>query len=172
MANTYLVTSYKDKDAVKALGAHWDSEVRRWFIPDGRELTPFLRWLPSNSTQTIIPQVSTSTDLASSPTDAKNLVVPKRGITLSCLLGGISLAVANAYKSGVWTLVEVVEIRIRGGHVYLGVSERDERGAVLAKTSAVIWQSTANIILREFEHATGVQLASGIKLLVRARPVF
>jgi exodeoxyribonuclease VII large subunit len=54
----------------------------------------------------------------------------------------------------------------------MGVSERDSGGSVLAKASAVIWQSTANTILPEFERATGAQLAPGIKLLVRARPVF
>lgn len=79
---------------------------------------------------------------------------------------------AQAYKAGVWTMVEVVELRANGGHVFLGVSERDAHGSVLAKTSAVIWQSTANTILPEFERATGAQLAPGIKLLVRARPVF
>jgi exodeoxyribonuclease VII large subunit len=69
-------------------------------------------------------------------------------------------------------LVEVVELRNNGGHVFMGVSERDSGGSVLAKTSAVIWQSTANTILPEFERATGAQLAPGIKLLVRARPMF
>jgi exodeoxyribonuclease VII large subunit len=43
---------------------------------------------------------------------------------------------------------------------------------VLAKTSAVIWQSTASSVLPEFERVTGAQLAPGIKLLVRARPIF
>ncbi|UUZ66199.1 hypothetical protein LP417_34780 (plasmid) [Polaromonas sp. P1-6] len=42
----------------------------------------------------------------------------------------------------------------------------------MAKANAVIWQSTANTILPEFRRATGAQLAPGIKLLVRARPVF
>ena len=69
-------------------------------------------------------------------------------------------------------MVEVVELRTNGGHVFMGVSERDTGGSVLAKTSAVIWQSTANIILPKSERATGAQLAPGIKLLVRARPVF
>ena len=41
-----------------------------------------------------------------------------------------------------------------------------------AKARAVIWQSTASAILPAFEQATGAQLAPGIKLLVRARPVF
>jgi exodeoxyribonuclease VII large subunit len=55
-------------------------------------------------------------------------------------------------------LVEVVELRSNGGHIFIGVSERDAGGSVLAKTSAVIWQSTANTILPEFERATGAQL--------------
>jgi len=42
----------------------------------------------------------------------------------------------------------------------------------MQKASAVIWQSTANTILPELERATGVQLAPGIKSLVRERPVF
>jgi exodeoxyribonuclease VII large subunit len=78
----------------------------------------------------------------------------------------------QAYKVGVWVLLEVVELRANGGHIFMGVSERDSGGSVLAKTSAVIWQSTANSILPEFERATGANLAAGIKLLVRARPVF
>jgi exodeoxyribonuclease VII large subunit len=101
------------------------------------------------------------------------LTVPgKKGVSLSSLLAGVSQAVAQAYKAGVWTMVEVVELRTNGGHVYLGVSERSVNGSVLAKASAVIWQSTANVILADFERTTGAQLAPGIKLLVRARPVF
>ena len=41
-----------------------------------------------------------------------------------------------------------------------------------AQARAVIWQSMASAILPAFEQATGAQLAPGIKLLVRARPVF
>ena len=96
----------------------------------------------------------------------------KKGISLSNLLEGVSQAVSHAYRAGVWVMVEVVELRANGGHVFLGVSERDAYGSVLAKASAVIWQSTANTILATFERATGAELAPGIKLLVRARPVF
>jgi len=172
MANTYLIVAFKDKDAAKALGAKWDASQRQWYVPDGRELTPFATWLPGASTQ-VSALTSTSTDVASFQTGHSEVSVPnKKGISLSQLLAGVSQAVAQVYKSGVWTMVEVVEIRANGGHVFLGVSERDAHGSVLAKTSAVIWQSTANTILPEFERATGAQLASGIKLLVRARPVF
>jgi exodeoxyribonuclease VII large subunit len=168
MANTYLTVPFKDKDSAKALGARWDATQRQWFVPDGRELTPFSVWLPAGSVATL-----NSQEVLSLLDEPGTLTVPsKKGVSLSSLLMGVSQAVAQAYKAGVWTLVEVVELRANGGHIYLGVSERDGNGAVLAKASAVIWQSTANSILPEFERATGAQLAPGIKLLVRARPVF
>lgn len=168
MASTYLTVDYKEKDAAKALGARWDAAQRRWFVPEGRDLAPFAAWICAASSQ-----ISTSTDLSSSHAVTTDLsVVAKKGVSLSSLLAGVSQAVAQAYRAGVWTLVEVVELRANGGHVFLGVSERDAKGVVLAKSSAVIWQSTANTILPEFERATGAHLAPGIKLLVRARPVF
>lgn len=169
MANTYLIVPFKDKDAAKSLGAKWDAAQRKWYVPDGRELAPFSSWL-----RTGLASSGSSTEVAMAPltTVSTEIVVNKRGISLSQLLAGVSQTVAQIYKTGVWTMVEVVELRVSGGHVFMGVSERDAHGAVLAKTSAVVWQSTANTILAEFERATGAQLASGIKLLVRARPVF
>lgn len=47
VASTYLTVSFKDKDAAKALGARWDSVQRQWYVPEGRELTPFVQWLPA-----------------------------------------------------------------------------------------------------------------------------
>lgn len=160
MANTYLSVDFKEKEAAKALGARWDGSQRRWYVPEGRELAPFAQWLPDGDTTLPAPIFS------------RQLTPVGKGVSLSSLLAGVSQAVAQAFKAGVWVLVEVVELRTNGGHVYLGVSERDAGGAVLAKSSAVIWQSTANTILPEFERTTGAQLAPGIKLLVRARPVF
>jgi exodeoxyribonuclease VII large subunit len=170
MANTYLTVDYAEKDAAKALGARWDSLQRQWYVPEGRELAPFAQWLPDGFASATSAVARQPTALHSGSTD---LALPaKRGISLSSLLAGVAQAVSQAYRAGVWVLVEVVELRTNGGHIFMGVSERDPGGSVLAKTSAVIWQSTANTILPEFERATGAQLAPGIKLLVRARPVF
>jgi exodeoxyribonuclease VII large subunit len=172
VTKTYLKTPYKDKDTVKALGARWDGGQQQWFVPDGRDLAPFAAWLPAG---TVEAQISSpkSKQLAVSHTGGREVVpAVAKGISLTTLLAGVTQAVAQAYRSGVWTLVEVVEIRTSGGHVYLGVSERDTRGAILAKANAIIWQNTANQILHAFQTATGVELAKGIKLLVRARPVF
>lgn len=41
-----LTTPFAEKDAVKALGARWDSAKRQWYIVDVSDLTPFLRWIP------------------------------------------------------------------------------------------------------------------------------
>ena len=48
----------------------------------------------------------------------------------------------------------------------------DGSGNVLAKSNAIIWANTASRILPEFERATGATVGPGIKLLVRAKPVF
>ena len=94
------------------------------------------------------------------------------GISLSQLLAGVSRLVAQSFPAAIWTLVEVLDARLRNGHVYLELSERDATGQVLAKANAMIWASNASRILPEFEQATGATLGPGIKLLVRARPVF
>ena len=113
-----------------------------------------------------------ATALEPARSDAGAVQVAARGIPLSRLLNGVAQAVAAAYASGVWTVVEVLRVSSQKGHVYLEVSERDGDGRVLAKASAVIWANTAARILPEFETATGAILADGLKLLVRARPDF
>jgi exodeoxyribonuclease VII large subunit len=171
VTGTYLVSSYKDKDRVKTLGARWDPTRRQWYVPDGLALTPFAEWLPAGGDAPPSP----STALISPELDqgsSRSLSASPRGIPLSQLLNGVASAVAQAFRAGVWTMVEVVDTRVRGGHVYLELSERDGNGVVVAKASAAIWANTASRILPEFEKATGAQIGPGIKLLVRARPVF
>jgi len=169
MANTYLTVSYSEKEAAKALGARWDSVKRQWFVPEGLDLSPFVTWLPDGLESGI---ASNSGQLTSLLNTQSTLTVSQKSVSLSSLLAGVTQAVSQAYSSAVWVLVEVVELRAKNGHIYLSVSERSADGCVLAKASAVIWRSTANTILPEFEQSTGVQLAAGIKLLARAQPLF
>lgn len=105
-------------------------------------------------------------------TEAFPLALPVHGIPLSQLLAGVNHIISEAYTAGVWTIVEVMGLNIVSRHVYLDLSERDGSGKVLAKVRAVIWGSVAGSILPAFERATGIQLAPGLKLLVRAKPVF
>ena len=163
MPATYLNVPFRDKDSAKALGARWDPARRQWYVPDGRELSQFSAWLP---------QGIDDAPLAAGPEPACLVPAPPAGIRLSQLLAGVSQLVAQSFPSGIWTLAEVVDARLRNGHVYLELSERDAAGQVLAKAGAMVWASTAARILPEFERATGATLGPGIKLLLRARPVF
>lgn len=163
MPETYLQTAYKDRERVKGLGARWDPTRKQWFVPEGRDLAPFVTWLPAEQQTALNTLESTS---------STELALPTKGVNLSQLLAGVAQAVAQAYPSGEWVRVEVVKADIRRGHVYLELTERSQAGDSLAQARAMIWADTANQIVPAFERATGVVLGAGIKLLLRAKPTF
>lgn len=166
MARQYLNVPYSSKDAAKALGARFDGAVKRWYVEAGIDLAAFSPWLPAGTAPVPTAEVA----LADAPTT--DLATVRKGIPLSRLLNGVAAAVARAFASGVWTLVEVNEASVRNGHVYLELSERDSTGHPIARARAMIWANTAARVLPEFERATGAVVGVGIKLLVRAKPVF
>jgi hypothetical protein len=43
----WLHVPYAEKEQAKALGARWDPSARSWYVPAGRDLAPFARWLPN-----------------------------------------------------------------------------------------------------------------------------
>lgn len=51
----YIDCPYKDKDQAKQLGARWDSEERLWYVLQGVDLAPFIKWIPSSDTLTLTP---------------------------------------------------------------------------------------------------------------------
>lgn len=159
----YLVAQYRDRERVKALGARWDSEARSWYVPAGRDLTPFAAWLPAG-----VETGQGAGEGAAEP--GEGAVAVQQGISLSQLMAGVVRAVATAYREPVWTRVEVVKVDVRRGHVYLELTERAPDGDAIAQARAVIWEGAANTVVPQFEAATGVVLGPGIKLLVRAKP--
>lgn len=168
MSRQYLDVPYRSKDAAKALGARFDGAVKRWYVEAGVDLVAFGAWLPAGTA----PAGGGSTDVALADTAPTGMATVKKGIPLSRLLNGVAAAVAQAFAGGVWTLVEVNEASVRNGHVYLELSERDSAGQPVARARAMIWAGTASRILPDFEKATGAVIGAGIKLLVRAKPVF
>ena len=173
MPRTYLKVHYSEKDAAKSLGAKWDATVGSWFVPETIDVAPFTAWLSGSlSAGAVVSQKPTAAAVVVPPADGTSLAVARTGVPLSRLLAGVASAVAAAYKTGVWTTVEVTEVKLGGRHVYLDLSERDRDGNLIAKVRGIIWGETAERILPEFERATGGTLAPGIKLLVRARPVY
>lgn len=165
--NTYLHVPYAQKDEAKALGARWDNSQRKWYVPAGIAVESFSRWLPDQADITL--STNTLEDEAAAPYVVQ---AAQKGIALSELLNGVQAAVAQAFKSAVWVLVEVIEARRNNGHLYLELSERSADGRVIASARGVIWASMAHRILPEFEQRTGVSMAAGIKLLLRVTPTF
>jgi exodeoxyribonuclease VII large subunit len=152
---TYLNVPFNQKAEATAKGARWDSEARKWFVPIGRDLEPFSSWLPVDPAK-----------LAS-----RDLVESAKGVPLSQLLAGVATAVAQAFRQGVWTTAEVV--RVDGDtHAYLELAERDAQGTLIAKARAIVWGRDVERVLGTFQKATGVRLAAGIKVLIRAKPEF
>ena len=166
MTKIFLNVSFKQKDRAKVLGARWDPEAGQWYVPAGVALTAFGEWLPISSLTHKAITASPSSELASPEPLNKN------GLSLSQLLSGVTTAVAEAFRQGVWTRAEVLNVSVKTGHVYLELSERDSEGRVLAKALGTIWSRAADRILPAFEQATGAQLAPGIKLLVLVKPTF
>ena len=152
---TYLNVPFNQKAEAKAKGARWDSEARKWFVPIGRDLEPFTDWLPVDPSKLVSQELTTET----------------KGVPLSTLLAGVATAVEQVFRQGVWTTAEVV--RADGDpHVYLELAERDASGTLLAKARGIVWSRDVERVLGTFQAATGVRLAAGIKVLIRARPAF
>ena len=152
---TYLNVPFPEKAEAKARGARWDSEAKKWFVPMGRDLAPFLGWIAAETPAAL----------------SKQQAPDSRGIPLSQLLAGLASAVAQAFREGVWTTAEVVNVDGHP-HAYLELAERDADGNLIAKAKGVVWRTDVPRVLDQFQTATGVRLAAGIKVLIRARPEF
>ncbi len=46
---TVLQVPYEEKDEAKSLGAMWDPDMKKWFVPENMSVRPFERWLPDES---------------------------------------------------------------------------------------------------------------------------
>ena len=68
--------------------------------------------------------------------------------------------------------IEISQLQMHSGHLYIAAVERDQEGKEQAKARAQIWTSRVPGIVYKFTGQTGIELAAGIKLLVYASPVF
>jgi exodeoxyribonuclease VII large subunit len=166
MAVTYLIVHPTQSREVKRLGALLDPDTGEWYAPAGADLALFAPWLPQRAGAR-----GSSATVAAAARTTEVATIRDGAVRLSQLLAGVGNAVSAAYRTGVWTMVEVLQVAPRGGHVYLEVAERSG-GQVLAKARANIWANVANSILPKFEQKTGMVIGPGIKLLVRAKPTF
>ena len=46
MKKFYINCPYSEKDLAKTLGARWDADAKKWFVPEGLNRNTFKRWWP------------------------------------------------------------------------------------------------------------------------------
>lgn len=80
------------------------------------------------------------------------------------IINAIRMTPGTQYQ---WVAAELSDVGIRGGHCYMELVEKDASGGTRAKMRATIWASTLLPLRRKFYEATGRDIASGIKVLVR-----
>lgn len=81
----------------------------------------------------------------------------------------IKKTIHSSFADTYWVIAEISEIReVRKGHCYLELIEKDERTEqIIAKSRANIWAYTYRMLKPYFTSATGQELVSGLKVMVR-----
>ena len=156
---TYLNTPFHQKDEVKRLGARWDTVAKKWFVPAGMDTTPFSEWIVEGMA---LPQNSAIHD---------GITVATQGMGLSELLLKIAHAIHIAVPTAIWIKAEISQVRvIGGGHLAIELVEHDSQGNLTARVSSFLWKHVADDVSAKFNAATGLDLHSGIKVMLLAKP--
>ncbi len=159
----FLEVPFSQKDKAKALGARWDGDERKWYIPAGLDISSFGAWLPA-VTAAPPPPVRAEPVAAAAPVPAVS-----SGISLSVLLGRIGQAIQQAFSEAVWVRAEISELKQLNGNLFLTLIEHDKAGKEVAKIQAAIWQGRARRVVEKFCSGTGADFAAGIRVLLQAR---
>jgi exodeoxyribonuclease VII large subunit len=89
-------------------------------------------------------------------------------ISLSELSFRIQELIRNKFETALWIRAEVSELRENpNGHCYLELIEKDSNSdVILAKSKAIIWNTTYRMLKPYFETSTGQQLRAGMNVLI------
>jgi exodeoxyribonuclease VII large subunit len=154
-----LRVPYAQKEEAKAFGARWDTENRTWYAPPNTDLEHLKRWLPEGV-------------LDEPKQPPKPPQETQKGIALTELLSHVKGVVDQGLPDAIWVRAEISELRGKNGHLYLTLTERNERGDILAQIKGIIWRSRAEPITAKFEQITGEGLRTDIKILCLAKVRF
>lgn len=155
-----LNVPFLEKEEVKRLGARWNSAAKRWYVPNGVDVTPFARWLPAGA------------DFIATTITPSNDGFERTEYSLAAFLFKVSDVIQKNFTTAAWISAEISELRGNKGHLFLTLVEHDELGNMVARASARIWQAQAENINAKFKLGTGADLEAGIKVLVYARVEF
>lgn len=90
-----------------------------------------------------------------------------QAITLLELQQRVNCQILAGETQNVWITAELSDVALRGGHCYMELLQKDDRGLQVAKARGVIWARDYPAIDAEFFTATGQRFASGIKVMLR-----
>ena len=99
-----------------------------------------------------------------------------QAMTLTQLNSFMGEVLESSFPEAVWVKAEISEFRVNGnGHAYFELI--DKTGDVItAKSKAACWRNVVPSLMGKFFEATGVELSSGIKVLLQCgvsfHPVF
>lgn len=79
----------------------------------------------------------------------------------------VASLVQRPETQNVWVTAELSDVAVRGGHCYMELLQKDDRGLQVAKARGVIWASLYPSIDSQFYAATGQRFASGLKVMLR-----
>ena len=90
------------------------------------------------------------------------------GMTLSQYTAWIGEAMRRVPELwNAWVVAELSDLRVNGGHCYMELVEKNAAGQTVAKMRATIWASVFHPLRRKFFEATGRDIATGMKVMLR-----
>lgn len=96
-----------------------------------------------------------------------------QGITLSRYNELITQAInSTPGLQNQWVVAETSDLRVVRGHCYMELVEKNDAGTTVAKLNAVIWSSNYPRLVAKFMAATGAELKTGMKVLVKVSANF
>ncbi|MDE6528407.1 MAG: exodeoxyribonuclease VII large subunit [Muribaculaceae bacterium] len=90
-----------------------------------------------------------------------------RSLSLLELTRLVASLVQRPETQNVWVTAELSDVAVRGGHCYMELLQKDERGLQVAKARGVIWASNFPRIDAEFFAATGRRFSTGLKVMLK-----
>lgn len=190
--DVFLNCPFSDKDEVKARGARWDREQRRWYVPAGMNLTPFAPWLPEaeraalDLTGTDAPSADDSLALfggtavtlppvGEPDTRERFGPVPDNApqYTVREFVTGVRKVVLSAFDHDVWIVGQITSVKERRTMHVIEIMDSDQAGAMgAARLEIKAFQGPFAAMLRKLRDVAGQDLAPGMMVRIKVRPEF
>ncbi len=78
----------------------------------------------------------------------------------------VASLVQRPETQNVWVTAELSDVAVRGGHCYMELLQKDDRGVQVAKARGVIWANLYPRIEAQFHAGTGQRFATGLKVML------